>query len=993
MASALELTVIVSHWYDGCLHQCSFTLSDTDTRQTPDTPVLPASYRNTAREDGADSDDAVLHHQPGSIIRVKLTNFVTYTSAEFHPGPSLNMVIGPNGTGKSTLVCAICLGLGSKTEVLGRAKDLGDFVKHGAPEAEIEIELARDPSRQRTNPVIRHLIKRAGNKSVWFIDGRTTTRKAVLELCRSFSIQIDNLCQFLPQDRVVEFAALSSTELLRETQRAAAPEYMTQWHDQLKQIRAEQRASLGEHAGHSNNLKNLEGRQNMQRADVDRLRERAEIQEQLTIMKKLRPIPQYNAAQKIWKEASVAYKQANRELTALQREVEPALQAANNKHAYADNISKVVTQRARLVTNLETKSRTLLREQETMVDQIKACEKEVETERDNSKKFKQDRARLETQIRDLKRQIETTNPGTFDFAALNEQNRDLGRRSREKHDLMDAAKEKDVKNESDIASREQRIRYAEKKMDDLRSKAGQQTSKLAQLSSDTARAWHWIQSNREKFSGPVYGPALIECSLKDQRHAKAFEASLGQSDVIALTTTNTSDYNMLQHELLTNMRLSDVHIRSIGRSLSDWNPPVAREQLQTYGLNGYVLDLVEGPEPVLSMLCDNRNIHAMGFSTRDLNNDQYEQLSRSPISSWVTPSESYTITRRREYGEQGVSTRTQRLKNARFFTDQPVDTREEERLRNEKRELQDEIEDLRKRTAEYKEDMSRYSTQIKELNAQMKDLTEEKNQKQKAKNAYDALRPRLDAAEEKLAKAISDAKEFRGRVAAIRQRQEALILERAEESLKLMSSVSSLQKLQTDCFEAELLLLEAQSDYEILQERNEDIHARLAATAAEVGRLRAEEARLKAQARARLNEVNALLQQGEVPEREGAMQEELITNKKTPDEWEAEIEATTARLEMVHEGNPHIIVEYENRAKEIERIRGKIARLDQELGEVEAKITEIRTRWEPELDELVGQISDAFGDNFARMGLAGEVQVAKDEDFENWAIEIKVKFR
>ena len=51
-------------------------------------------------------------HQPGSIVRVKLANFVTYTAVEFFPGPSLNMVIGPNGTGKSTLVCAICLGLG-----------------------------------------------------------------------------------------------------------------------------------------------------------------------------------------------------------------------------------------------------------------------------------------------------------------------------------------------------------------------------------------------------------------------------------------------------------------------------------------------------------------------------------------------------------------------------------------------------------------------------------------------------------------------------------------------------------------------------------------------------------------------------------------------------------------------------------------------------------------------------------------------------------------
>lgn len=51
-------------------------------------------------------------HQPGAIVRVKLENFVTYTNVEFHPGPNLNMVIGPNGTGKSTLVCAICIGLG-----------------------------------------------------------------------------------------------------------------------------------------------------------------------------------------------------------------------------------------------------------------------------------------------------------------------------------------------------------------------------------------------------------------------------------------------------------------------------------------------------------------------------------------------------------------------------------------------------------------------------------------------------------------------------------------------------------------------------------------------------------------------------------------------------------------------------------------------------------------------------------------------------------------
>ena len=44
-------------------------------------------------------------------MRVKLHNFLTYDDVEFRPGPYLNMVLGPNGTGKSSIACALCLGL------------------------------------------------------------------------------------------------------------------------------------------------------------------------------------------------------------------------------------------------------------------------------------------------------------------------------------------------------------------------------------------------------------------------------------------------------------------------------------------------------------------------------------------------------------------------------------------------------------------------------------------------------------------------------------------------------------------------------------------------------------------------------------------------------------------------------------------------------------------------------------------------------------------
>ena len=48
---------------------------------------------------------------PGSIVRIQLRNFVTYDYVQFHCGPYLNMILGPNGTGKSSIACAIALGL------------------------------------------------------------------------------------------------------------------------------------------------------------------------------------------------------------------------------------------------------------------------------------------------------------------------------------------------------------------------------------------------------------------------------------------------------------------------------------------------------------------------------------------------------------------------------------------------------------------------------------------------------------------------------------------------------------------------------------------------------------------------------------------------------------------------------------------------------------------------------------------------------------------
>lgn len=62
-------------------------------------------------------EDHLPQFREGSIIKVVLHNFMTYDDCSFEPGPGLNLVLGPNGTGKSSIVSALCVGLAGNPKV------------------------------------------------------------------------------------------------------------------------------------------------------------------------------------------------------------------------------------------------------------------------------------------------------------------------------------------------------------------------------------------------------------------------------------------------------------------------------------------------------------------------------------------------------------------------------------------------------------------------------------------------------------------------------------------------------------------------------------------------------------------------------------------------------------------------------------------------------------------------------------------------------------
>jgi chromosome segregation ATPase len=381
----------------------------------------PVQNSRTNRGCPANEDDNSVgpgEFQPGAIVRVKLTNFVTYESAEFFPGPNLNMVIGPNGTGKSSLVCAICLGLGWGAKHLGRAGEVGEFVKHGMSDAYIEIELQRRRN-EPLNHVVRSRIVRDGNSREWWLNKKKTSLKAVQELTRGLSIQIDNLCQFLPQDKVSEFAALTPVELLQQTQRAAAPEEMLEWHDQLKKYRKEQKELDVQNASDKEQLEGLQARQDGLRAEVKRLEDRREIQEQVAFLKKSRPFVEYRHVVNEHRIFKARKKAAQERLKRLEARLGPTLQSIERKKQLATQTEGVVNERKRYLQMAEKTADRCSSEIEAKDGEIQDIETKISAERKLDKDIRTNLATLERKVADLRVKA-NEEPIVFDAAKYNE---------------------------------------------------------------------------------------------------------------------------------------------------------------------------------------------------------------------------------------------------------------------------------------------------------------------------------------------------------------------------------------------------------------------------------------------------------------------------------------------------------------------------------------------------------------------------------------------
>ncbi|KAL8387282.1 hypothetical protein RB595_010025 [Gaeumannomyces hyphopodioides] len=932
---------------------------------------------------------AQYEYQPGAILRVTVDNFVTYEHAEFYPGPNLNMVIGPNGTGKSSLVCAICLGLGYHSNVLGRATSYGEFVKHGKDKATIEIELQKRPGDER-NPVIKLRINREDNSRQFRVNGQHCALKDIQKLMSKFRIQIDNLCQFLPQDKVAEFAGLSPIELLGKTLQAAAPEIMMQQQEQLRSMYSKQKEYQRQGEDETERLRVMATKQQGLQPDVERLRERDEIEKSIKTWERALILCSYQEARHRHTEAKNKKKEAEGKLKRFQQGAGPAMQAVNAKEEYARAVQAYIPPLKGKVADGQRMARQLTDKISNLDEQLKDVNNRRQALRNGIQRKKTDIGVHKAKIAELQRELNKNAP-TFDAADWNTRIREKEHQWRESDgesrrlaveagEVWTAGKEK---------SRKKNAVYAQ--IQALDTREGQELSRLEQQFPDVAAGYKWLAEHKDEFRKEVFAPPALSCAIKDQAYSDLVQSLLQNDDYLCFVTQCKEDHTKLSDQFYRTMGLS-VSIRTCSSPLDSFRSPMSSNDIRRLGLDGFAIDYLDGPEPVLAMLCADKGLHKFGVGRRDITEQQYDRLIQTEsIGSFAAGGVSYRTTRRAEYGPQAVSTTTSQIRQGMFWTNRPVDSAEQQRLKNEYNEVMADLKTLGEQKSRLESERAAAEERKKVLNDEMKTLREAKSVQQSEFNKWKAIPKQIEDEQAKEGQKRRELADVQTKIDGFSDQLDDVAVKLAEAVLELRNHVPQMEEAHNELLQAQLRALEAESDAAALRDKNREVHQLLEEGKRVIAELAAQQQRVREEAQGLQREVaDALQGQGD---EERAQLEELY-HGKTAEDVSNELEAQRSRLEYVHAANPEVLHEFERRAQEMKKLQDRMALREEQTGQVASEIARVRGEWEPRLDELIGRINEAFSYNFEQISCAGEVSVHKDEeDFDRWAIEIRVKFR
>ena len=561
---------------------------------------------------------------PGVIREIQLKNFMTYQNCTLKPGKEFNVILGPNGSGKSSIVSAIVIGLGGDISTLRRQKHLGDLVNNQInddenQDAEIKIKLLK------TSNSFYEIGCRISRSSVvtYKVDGKCKDKKDVAKLANSLQIQTENMCQFLPQDRVREFPEMKPDQIFQNSLRAVGDLKMLELNKEAEALENQRKHFEQTIETKTASITTTNREYSLKKQFIEDIERRKELEERIKILEMLKLDLEANSCKMNCVNAVSQSKLKNEEIKKAEVEEKRLNEAMREYHKEKEQRSEDIARNRKNLNELQIKMKTPRVEvvKETINDlhkRFKYIEGEMNASTSKRKELENELAKL----RDEYRQI--------DGDKLEAEKMDYNQKRNEMEHKIEVIKSdlKHCNDEYDTAYRREQnsLKRLQKAQCDLKSDEIKRYKRLESKNVDASKGVDWLRHNRLKFREPqkIYEPIMTVIRLKEQylEYAVQLETIIGTNELEAFVCENNDDANLLMRELRkTFYKINVVHSTSEGNQEFPRPEWARKRSIKTpYIFLDEIIDAESCPKAVMFHLKKKKKIHEIPIFEKETDN-------------------------------------------------------------------------------------------------------------------------------------------------------------------------------------------------------------------------------------------------------------------------------------------------------------------------------------------------------------------------------------
>ncbi|XP_066153338.1 structural maintenance of chromosomes protein 5 [Euwallacea fornicatus] len=915
----------------------------------------------------------------GYIRKIQVENFVTYSYVEMYPGPNLNMIIGPNGTGKSTMVAAIILGLGGNPKTVGRGTRMAEYVKHTCNEAKIDIYL-QDVQENSIIKITREF--NIEDKTRWKINGQKCNASKIQDCIKQFNIQVDNLCQFLPQDRVADFAKLNKKELLKETQVALCRTDLITKQQALIDTRSKHVQLINQIEQKSKNLQDVQDINSRMEGRVQNFAKKIKFTEQIAAIERKIAWTEYESKREILSEikkdkatAQEVYDRYRNEIQPFEREI----------HTYKEALSTLQQGNSKLmqsIRNHEGNINEANEKIETLTVKVREIEDDMNTKLAENDQWDRQIEEALSKLDDNKKTYETL------MREANQGNDQKLVISREITNGMNQIRQFQVQREqleqncADGKTEMKALQHEQTRIENVKQTRLEQ---LKRINNDAYTAVLWLRSNRHLFKGEICEPMMLEINVYDVLKAKYIESMIPLRDRLAFTCTEKSDMNLLIRSLREQQGLSINALHS-GPAPEGYNQPnIPIQNLKTYGFYTYVNTLFTAPEPIMRYLCESYRLHNIPVGDATTNNC-YEKVPQQ-LSVFFSDRFRFAVHYSKYSGEKSSRQNLIRKDGGLSLS---LDVVRLENVKGRCREIRRKVENLENQLANL-------NGPIQSLEEKIKSYKEKLMEVHKKKQQIDALGTKI-ASGQRYLKEMQNNKRSPEEIKSESRRKTKKIIQTMGlliESLK--KYFNELQRLIINCNLNSLKIETIRQKIEYMGSEITEKKGQIRDAKETLGLVTDKYNVAMQEAKDILQKAKAL-SKGVTPADVGFDEFRQIHDELGNDieELNKKKEDLNSRIGCLNIADTTEMREYEDRVTQIGKLTQSIHDEKIETKKLEAKMQRLQNEWLSPLNDLLTTINLRFATSFEKLGCAGEIALCQGDDEKNYAdygIAIRVTYR